>query len=63
VCIVPEDTSTTLFLRIHLRRAIMQLHSSNWLSSQLGVALGTDGGNAIFSTWFGIAVLFTDLEN
>jgi hypothetical protein len=63
LCIIPEDTSTTLFHQIHLRCAITQLCSSNSLSSQLGVALGTDGGNAIFSTWLGIAVLFTDLEN
>jgi outer membrane lipopolysaccharide assembly protein LptE/RlpB len=63
LCIIPEDTSTTLFYQIHLRHAIMQLCSSNSVSSQLEVALGTDGGNAIFSTWPGRTVLFTDLKN
>ncbi|CAK9879172.1 unnamed protein product [Sphagnum jensenii] len=53
LCIIPEDTSTTLFPQIHLRCAIMQLCSSNSLSSQLGVALGTDGGNChvLYLAW------------
>ncbi|CAM6011120.1 unnamed protein product [Sphagnum balticum] len=53
LCIIPEDTSTTLFPQIHLRCAITQLCSSNSLSSQLGVALGTDGGNChvLYLAW------------